>query len=70
MGRAPLEGSDDRILMATLREGLVRRRRRVMKIASAKPFLPNSRRHAAGGERASPRAAATPIDARRWKRER
>src|SRR5215471_7186878 len=40
VGRAPLEGSDDRMLMATLREGGPAPAPSKVRIASAKPFLP------------------------------
>jgi peptidoglycan lytic transglycosylase len=40
VGRAPLEGSDDRMLMATLREGSPAPAPSKVMVASAKPFLP------------------------------
>src|SRR5436309_8467681 len=40
VGRAPLEGSDDRILMATLREGSPAPAPSSVMVASAKPFVP------------------------------
>ena len=42
VGRAPLEGSDDRQLLATLREGDPAPAPSVVRVASAKPFLPDS----------------------------
>ena len=42
VGRAPLEGSDDRILVATLREGEPAPAPSVIRVASAKPFLPRN----------------------------
>ncbi len=41
VGRAPLEGSDDRILLATLREGGPAPAPSTVMVASAKPFVPN-----------------------------
>jgi peptidoglycan lytic transglycosylase len=41
VGRAPIEGSDDRMLLATLREGSPAPAPSKVMIASAKPFLPN-----------------------------
>jgi len=41
VGRAPLEGSDDRMLMATLREGTPAPAPSRVMIASAKPFVSN-----------------------------
>jgi rare lipoprotein A len=41
VGRAPLEGSDDRILLATLREGAPAPAPSTVMVASAKPFVPN-----------------------------
>ncbi len=43
VGRAPLEGSDDRMLLATLREGSPAPAPSPVMVASAKPFLPNPR---------------------------
>jgi rare lipoprotein A len=40
VGRAPLEGSDDRLLIATLREGEPAPSPSLVRVASAKPFLP------------------------------
>jgi peptidoglycan lytic transglycosylase len=40
VGRAPLEGADDRMLMATLREGTPAPAPSTVKLASAEPFLP------------------------------
>src|SRR5205807_9117 len=42
VGRAPLDGSDDRMLLATLREGAPAPAPSKVMIASAKPFLPAS----------------------------
>jgi rare lipoprotein A len=41
VGRAPLEGSDDAMLLATLREGAPAPAPSKVMIASTKPFLPN-----------------------------
>jgi rare lipoprotein A len=57
LGRAPLEGSDDRMLMATLREGVPAPAPSRVMVASAKPFLP----HLADGGRES----APPLSAER-----
>ena len=40
VGRAPLEGSDDRMLMATLREGRPAPAPSKVMVAAAKPFIP------------------------------
>src|SRR5947209_13494075 len=40
VGRAPLEGSDDRQLMATLRTGIPAPSPSMVRVASARPFLP------------------------------
>jgi rare lipoprotein A len=40
VGRAPLEGSDDKMLLATLREGTPAPAPSKVMVASAKPFLP------------------------------
>jgi len=40
VGRAPVEGSDDRMLLATLREGSPAPAPSAVMVASAKPFLP------------------------------
>jgi rare lipoprotein A len=42
VGRAPLEGSDDRMLLATLRDGTPAPAPSKVMVASAKPFLPSS----------------------------
>jgi rare lipoprotein A len=55
VGRAPLEGSDDRQLIATLREGEAAPAPSAVRIASAKPFLPE-----AAPEAASQKATAVP----------
>lgn len=41
VGRAPLEGSDDRQLMATLRTGVPAPSPSMVRVASAKPFIPD-----------------------------
>jgi rare lipoprotein A len=43
VGRAPREGSDDQMLLATLREGSPAPAPSKVMVASAKPFLPKSR---------------------------
>src|SRR5260221_3917936 len=40
VGRAPLEGSDDRQLMATLRTGMPAPSPSIVRVASARPFVP------------------------------
>ena len=53
VGRAPLEGSDDRQLMATLRTGIPAPSPSMVRVASARPFvpeLPSSNRGAVRGE--------------------
>jgi rare lipoprotein A len=42
VGRAPLEGSDDRVLMATLRSGMPAPAPSLVRVASARPFVPES----------------------------
>jgi peptidoglycan lytic transglycosylase len=54
VGPAPLEGSDDRMLLATLREGSPAPAPSKVMVASAKPFLPGAG-EAAGAERGSGR---------------
>jgi peptidoglycan lytic transglycosylase len=52
VGRAPIEGSDDRMLLATLREGSPAPAPSAIMVASAKPFLPgqaSSSSHARDG---------------------
>jgi rare lipoprotein A len=44
VGRAPLEGSDDRQLMATLRTGVPAPSPSLVRVASARPFVPSSGR--------------------------
>ena len=57
VGRAPLEGSDDRQLMATLRTGIPAPSPSMVRVASARPFvpeLPSSNRGAIRGEVPTP----------------
>jgi rare lipoprotein A len=57
VGRAPLEGSDDRQLMATLRSGVPAPSPSMVRVASARPFvpeLPSSTRGAMRGEVPTP----------------
>jgi rare lipoprotein A len=42
VGRAPLEGSDDRMLLATLRDGVPAPAPSLVMVASAKPLIPRS----------------------------
>jgi rare lipoprotein A len=42
VGRAPLEGSDDRQLMATLRTGVPAPSPSLVRVASARPFVPET----------------------------
>ena len=44
VGRAPLEGSDDRQLMATLRTGVPAPTPSMVRVASARPFVPEDRK--------------------------
>jgi rare lipoprotein A len=44
VGRAPLEGSDDRQLLATLRDGEAAPAPSAVRVASAKPFVPEQKR--------------------------
>ena len=46
VGPAPLEGSDDRQLMATLRTGVPAPAPSLVRVASARPFVPDSARPA------------------------
>lgn len=45
VGRAPLEGSDDRQLMATLRTGVPAPSPSLVRVASARPFIPEVASH-------------------------
>jgi rare lipoprotein A len=45
VGRAPLEGSDDRQLMATLRTGVPAPSPSLVRVASARPFIPDVPSH-------------------------
>jgi rare lipoprotein A len=45
VGRAPLEGSDDRQLIATLRTGVPAPAPSLVRVASARPFAPEARPH-------------------------
>src|SRR5665647_2613463 len=45
VGRAPLEGSDDRQLMATLRTGIPAPSPSLVRVASARPFVPEAPFH-------------------------
>src|SRR5205814_10544901 len=46
VGRAPLEGSDDTQLMATLRTGVPAPSPSLVRVASARPFVPEITAHA------------------------
>jgi rare lipoprotein A len=50
VGRAPLEGSDDRQLVATLRTGVPAPSPSLVRIASARPFIPETSARAIRGE--------------------
>jgi len=50
VGRAPLEGSDDRQLVATLRTGVPAPSPSLVRIASARPFVPETSARAIRGE--------------------
>jgi rare lipoprotein A len=54
VGRAPLEGSDDRILVATLRDGEAAPAPSAVRVASAKPFLQEQKPAVAETEDRSP----------------
>jgi rare lipoprotein A len=56
VGRAPLEGSDDNMLMATLRQGEPAPTPSLVRLASAKPFVP------AAASRVALRDVPTPPD--------
>jgi len=62
VGKAPLEGSDDRLLMATLRSGSPAPVPSRVMVASAKPFLPpvSNPRESLAASRAEEMAAAVP----------
>jgi rare lipoprotein A len=59
VGRAPIEGSDDRMLLATLREGSPAPAPSAVMVASAKPFLPNQ---ASSSSRGRDGAAPMPME--------
>jgi rare lipoprotein A len=65
VGRAPLEGSDDVMLLATLREGSPAPAPSKVMIASAKPFLPGGSESTltAGASAGSHRAASRKMEA-------
>src|SRR6187549_3411808 len=50
VGRAPLEGSDDRQLLATLRTGEPAPSPSLVRVASARPFIPETSNRAIRGE--------------------
>jgi rare lipoprotein A len=50
VGPAPLDGSDDRMLMATLRTGVPAPAPSLVRLASARPFVPETSGHAIRGE--------------------
>ena len=50
VGRAPLEGSDDRQLVATLRTGVPAPSPSLVRVASARPFVPETSARAIRGE--------------------
>jgi rare lipoprotein A len=58
VGRAPLEGSDDKLLMATLRHGSPAPAPSLVMVASAKPLLPAD---GGAGETAAPLPVARPF---------
>lgn len=57
VGRAPLEGSNDRQLVATLREGEPAPAPSAVRVASTKPFLPEQKPAVAEGFERSPNLA-------------
>jgi rare lipoprotein A len=57
VGRAPLEGSDDRQLVATLRDGEAAPAPSAVRLASAKPFLPEQKPAIAEADDRSPNLA-------------
>jgi rare lipoprotein A len=64
VGRAPLEGSDDRQLMATLRTGQPAPSPSTVRIASARPFVPEIPE-----SRSSARSEVSLLETRPYKRE-
>jgi rare lipoprotein A len=62
VGRAPLEGSDDRMLLATLREGAPAPAPPTVMVASAKPFVPNLPERSPGLRGPVPVPAERPFD--------
>jgi rare lipoprotein A len=70
VGRAPLEGSDDRQLMATLREGEAAPAPSAVRIASAKPFLSEQKPAVAAASDRSPNLSEISAEASLKGRER
>src|SRR5437870_2814139 len=58
MGRAPLTGSDDRMLLATLRHGSPAPAPSLARVAAARPFVPPSGNEAPSGREGPARALA------------
>lgn len=63
VGRAPIEGSDDKMLLATLREGSPAPAPSQVMVASAKPFLPRESKTPLPVERPFALGASAPRDA-------
>lgn len=70
VGRAPLEGSDDRQLIATLREGEAAPAPSAVRVASAKPFLPEQKPAVAPASDRSPNLGEISAEASLRGRER
>ncbi len=62
IGPAPMEGSDDRRLMATLREGAPAPSPSLVRVASTRPFVPAPERHASVVPRPRAEAERVPAD--------
>jgi rare lipoprotein A len=70
VGRAPLEGSDDRQLMATLREGDAAPAPSAVRVASAKAFLPEPKPAVAAAQDRSPNLSEISAEASLKRHER
>ena len=69
VGRAPLEGSDDRQLVATLREGEAAPAPSAVRVASAKPFVPQPKPAVAETEDRTPNLSEISAEASRAGRD-
>ena len=66
VARAPLEGSDDRQLMATLRTGVPAPSPSTVRVASARPFIPEIPAQGRGDPRRSSDAGGAALYARQY----